>query len=86
MVLAKLCMSLPSVINKTLPKPDFHAFIVDHKARVGSHEEAHLVASRLNKMGTTPCESFSCNRLIPKRSAVDHYIVGVANGSQASRA
>lgn len=54
MVLAKLCMSLPSVINKTLPKPDFQAFIVDHKARIGSHEEAHLVASRLKKMGTTP--------------------------------
>lgn len=54
MVLAKLCMSLPSFINKTLRKPKFHAFIVDHKARLGSQQEAHLVASRLIEMGTTP--------------------------------
>ena len=33
-------------------KPEFHAFIVDHKARVGSHEEAHLVSSRLQNLGT----------------------------------
>ena len=54
MVLAKLCMSLPSVINEKLSRPKFHAFIVNHKARIGSHEEAHLVSSRLNKLGTTP--------------------------------
>ena len=50
MVLSKLCMNLAEQ-NKQKWKPEFHAFIVDHKARVGSHEEAHLVSSRLQKLG-----------------------------------
>ena len=50
MVLSKLCMNLPEQLQSR-SKPDFHAIIVDHKARVGSGEEAQLVASRLQNLG-----------------------------------
>ena len=48
MALARLC-SGPK--TNTKHSVDFHAFIVDHKARAGSAEEAKLVASRLQKLG-----------------------------------
>lgn len=32
----------------------FHAFIIDHKAREGSSEEVERVRQRLRRMGTTP--------------------------------
>lgn len=50
MVLAKLCVNL-SPLYKTSPKFNFHAFIVDHKARVESSTEARTVASRLEELG-----------------------------------
>ena len=50
MVLSKLCMNLAEQNTKQW-KAEFYAFIVDHKARIGSHEEAHLVSSRLQKLG-----------------------------------
>lgn len=51
MVLSKLCVSLRGRWENR-SKPDFHAFVVDHKARVGSGEEAQLTASRLQNLGT----------------------------------
>ncbi len=48
MALARLCIGPKST---TRPLVDFHAFIVDHRARVGSTEEAKLVASRLEEWG-----------------------------------
>ena len=50
MVLAKLCVDLPP-LHKKFSKFDFHAFIVDHKARVESSIEARTVASRLGELG-----------------------------------
>ena len=32
----------------------FHAFIIDHRAREGSSEEVERVRQRLRRMGTTP--------------------------------
>ena len=52
MVLAKLCVDL-SPLHKKASKLDFHAFIVDHKARVESSIEARTVASRLEGLGKT---------------------------------
>ena len=50
MALAALCVNLKARKRKTF-RPVFHAFIVDHKARPGSHEEAATVASRLKRSG-----------------------------------
>jgi len=50
MALAKLCMELRKSRRYTY-KPNFHAFIVDHKARPGSGKEANLVARRLSEIG-----------------------------------
>ena len=50
MVLAKLCVDL-SPLHKKPSDFDFHAFIVDHKARVESSIEARTVASRLEELG-----------------------------------
>lgn len=49
MALARLCIGPKNSDPKRLV--GFHAFIVDHKARAGSTEEAKLVASRLQKWG-----------------------------------
>ena len=51
MALATLCRKLQQR-GRHLIRPRFHAFVVDHKARPGSGEEAAVVASRLNQMGT----------------------------------
>ena len=61
MVLAKLCVNLSSLYEKLCvnlsplykksSKFNFHAFIVDHKARVESSTEAQIVASRLQAFG-----------------------------------
>lgn len=51
MALAKLCVELRKSRRYTY-KPNFHAFIVDHKARPGSGKEADLVARRLTEIGT----------------------------------
>lgn len=52
MVLAKLCMGLASTKHEKRQQLNFHAFVVDHGARAGSHEEARTVTSRLDKLGT----------------------------------
>ncbi len=49
MALARLCIGPKNSGTKRFI--DFHAFIVDHKARAGSTEEAKLVASRLQEWG-----------------------------------
>jgi len=51
MALAKLCVELRKSRRYTY-KPNFHAFIVDHRARPGSGKEANLVARRLSEIGT----------------------------------
>ena len=53
MALAHLCASLPNLLegHKGISRPDFHAFVVDHRARPGSGEEADSVAWRLRKLG-----------------------------------
>ena len=48
--LSKLCISLPEQ-DERRPKPQFHAFVVNHKARPGSLEEAQLVSSGLQRFG-----------------------------------
>ena len=50
MALATLCLKLQRN-RRSFCRPHFHAFIVDHKARPRSHEEATKVAFRLRKMG-----------------------------------
>lgn len=53
MSLAILCQKLiPHLKGKIqAPRLDYRAFIVDHKARDGSTEEAELVSERLRTMG-----------------------------------
>ncbi len=51
MALATLCVELKKSQRYTY-KPNFHAFIVNHKSRLGSGKEAKLVARRLYEIGT----------------------------------
>jgi tRNA(Ile)-lysidine synthase TilS/MesJ len=51
MALAWLLKQLPKRDQKLLLEPI--AFIVDHKARNGSREEAEFVSRELEKIGTT---------------------------------
>lgn len=50
MALAVLCARMQQR-RQGICRPSFHAFIVDHKARANSTEEAQTVALRLNKLG-----------------------------------
>ena len=49
MALTTLCLELSR--SPGLSSLQFHAFIVDHKARDGSADEAQLVANRVRALG-----------------------------------
>lgn len=53
MALAWLLKQMPKVHKKVWIEPV--AFIVDHKARDGSREEAESVSSELDRLGTLLC-------------------------------
>ena len=51
MALAKLCSMLNQSLSAKSPSFRFHAFIVNHKAREGSKEEAIQVRSNIARLG-----------------------------------
>ena len=56
MALAVLC----SRLSRLKPNLQFTGFIVDHKARQNSDEEANVVASRLRHLGESLGFSAAC--------------------------
>ena len=60
MALAWLLKQMPKVHKKVWIEPV--AFIVDHKARDGSREEAEFVSGELDRLGTLLCLLMSYHR------------------------
>ena len=78
MVLSKLC-TIVAKQSKKQWKPEFHAFVVDHKARKGSDEEAHLVSSRLEKLGAhSTQEKAQPDGLTADRFTIYHSTIALA--------
>ena len=78
MVLSRLCMNLAEQNTKNW-QPEFHAFIVNHKARFGSHEEAHLVSSQLQELGAHSAqEKAQPHGLIADRFTIYHSAIALA--------
>jgi len=66
MALAFLCSKMREKARKThdtskddIHVPRFRAFIVDHRAREGSDEEAKIVRGRLRSLGKTVIQQYS---------------------------
>ena len=86
MALAKLCCMLQEYpFARQIYGFRFKAFIVDHRAREGSTEEANIVKDRLSRMGNT-CAAVSSQQLISKRTGCTHTGLELAKPNETYRA